>query len=75
MSKHDSERKHSKHQAITIGNCIFCEKGCEESRLHQVPNIDADTSICAMVTKLQDTHLPAKIVMLTILLQEKQSTT
>jgi len=53
-----TKRKCSKHQAI---NCIFCEKGCEESRLHQVLIFDGDTNICAIVTKLQDTHPLAKI--------------
>ena len=61
ISDHDPERKRCKRQANTIDNCMFCEKGCEESSLHQVLTFDADTNIRAMVTELQDTHLLAKI--------------
>ena len=64
ISEYDSERRHSKRQAITIDiyNCMFCEKGCEEGSLHQVLTFDANTSIRAMVTELQDTCLLAKII-------------
>ena len=61
ISDHDPERKRCKRQATTIDNCMFCEKGCEESSLHQVRTFDADTNIRAMVTELQDTHHLAKI--------------
>ena len=60
-SDHDPERKRSKRQANCIDNCMFCEKGYEESSLHQVLTFDADTNIHTMVTELQDTHLSAKI--------------
>ena len=55
------ERKRGKRQAMTVDKCIFCDKGCEESSLHQVLTFDADTNICSMVTELHDTHLLAKI--------------
>ena len=35
-SKDDPKRKRSKRQASTIDNCMFSEKGSEESSLHQV---------------------------------------
>ena len=60
-SEDGPERKRSKRQATTINSCMFCEKGSEESCLHQVLTFDADTSIRAMVTELQDTRLLAKI--------------
>ena len=37
------------------------DKGCEEGSQHQVLTFDADTSIRAIVTELQDTHLLAKV--------------
>ena len=37
------------------------DKGCEEGSLHQILTFDADTSIRAIVTELQDTHLLAKV--------------
>ena len=55
------ERKCCKRQANTIDTCMLCDKGCEESSLHQVQTFDADTSIHAIVTELQDTHLLAKV--------------
>ena len=61
MSDHDPERKRSKHQAISF---MFCEKGCEESSLHQVLTFDTDTNKRTMLTELQDTHLLAKIAIL-----------
>ena len=55
------ERKCCKRQANTINTCMLCDKGCEESSLHQVQTFNADTRIRAIVTELQDTHLLAKV--------------
>ena len=55
------DKKRSKRQAISVDECIFCERGCDEGSLHQVLTFDADSNIRAIVTVLQDTNILARI--------------
>ena len=56
-----SEPRASKHRAISVELCLFCEKGSDTGDLHQVSTLDADSNICTIINELQDTHLLAKI--------------
>ena len=55
------KRPSSKRHALSIDNCLFCEKGCEDGDLHQVSTFDADINIRTIITELQDTKLLARI--------------
>jgi len=55
------KRPPQKRQAVEVSNCIFCEKGWEEGKLHEVLTFDADHNIRKMITALQDIHLQARI--------------
>lgn len=62
MHKPDADgRSHSKRKALDVKKCFFCEKGEEESVLHEVSTFDADKNIRDMITELNDTQLLTRI--------------
>ncbi|KAK3889204.1 hypothetical protein Pcinc_006775 [Petrolisthes cinctipes] len=60
--KHDTEeRRPRKRKSLEVTKCFLCEKGEEESVLHEVSTFHTDKNIRDMITELNDTQLLTRI--------------
>jgi hypothetical protein len=55
------QRQPRKRKALSIEDCIFCEKGTEDGPLHECSTFQIDQSIRTIATELEDVQLLARL--------------